>query len=118
LVKLLISHLSVGAATPYLRKPSWKSVTTGMARGETTTRAGALTSSSRSSSLLRFAGADLMVSLREMKAMAQSLDPSHPLRVLILGEPDEISRYEYATKVVGWFRLIVTPAGSILPDGR
>jgi hypothetical protein len=89
-----------------------------MTRGTSVTRAGALTSSFRSSSLVRFAGADLMVSLREMKAMAQSLDPSHPLRVLILGEPDEISRHEYATKVVGWFRLIVTPADSVRPGDR
>jgi hypothetical protein len=53
-----------------------------------------------------------------MKAMAQSLEPFHPLRILVLGEPDEIPRSEYANKVVGWFRLIVTPAGSVLPDGR
>ncbi len=59
-----------------------------------------------------------MVSLREMKAMAQGLDPFHPLRVLILGEPDEIPRQEYAAKVVGWFRLIVTPAGSVRLDVR
>ncbi len=83
-----------------------------MARGATISRAGALTSSYRPPSLVRFGGADLMVSLREMKAMAQSLDPSHPLRILILGEPDEIPRQEYAAKVVGWFRLIVTPADS------
>ncbi len=89
-----------------------------MARGATISRAGALISSSRPPSLVRFAGADLMVSLREMKAMAQSLDPSHPLRVLILGEPDEIPRQEYAAKVVGWFRLIVTPADSGQLDGH
>ena len=89
-----------------------------MARGTTISRAGALTTSSRPPSLVRFAGADLMVSLREMKAMAQSLDPSHPLRILVLGEPDEIPRHEYANKVVGWFRLIVTPADSTRPDGR
>lgn len=59
-----------------------------------------------------------MVSLREMKAMVQGLDPANPLRILVLGEPDEIPRSEYATKVVGWFRLIVTPADSARPDGR
>ena len=51
-----------------------------------------------------------MVSLREMKAMVRGLDPANPLRILILGEPDEIPRAEYASKVVGWFRLIVAPA--------
>ncbi len=60
----------------------------------------------------------MMVSLREMKAMVQCLDPSHPIRILLLGEPDEIPRQEYASKVVGWFRLIVTPGGSVRPDGR
>ena len=59
-----------------------------------------------------------MVSLREMKAMAHGLDPSHPFRVLLLGEPDEIPRQEYASKVVGWFRLIVTPAGPVRLDGH
>jgi hypothetical protein len=81
-----------------------------MARVTSVTRADALTSSSRAPSLVRFAGADLMVSLREMKAMAQSLDPSHPLRILVLGEPDEMPRDEYAIKIVSWYRLILTPA--------
>ena len=89
-----------------------------MARGATIARAGAHTTASPSPSLPRFDGADLMVSLRQMKTMAQGLDPSHPLRILVLGEPDEIPRHEYANKVVGWFRLIVTPAGSARLDGR
>jgi len=87
-------------------------VANGMVRGETTTRAGALTSSSRSSSPPRFSGAGLMVSLREMKAMAQGLEPSHPFRILVLGEPDEIPRQEYASKILGWYRLILTRADS------
>jgi hypothetical protein len=89
-----------------------------MARGATIARASALTTASPSPSLPRFESADLMVSLREMKAMVQSLDPSNPLRILVLGEADEIPRSEYATKVVGWFRLIVTPAGSVRLDDR
>jgi hypothetical protein len=90
-----------------------------MARGSTTVaRAGAHTTASPSPSLPRFDGADLMVSLRQMKAMAQALEPSHPLRILVLGEPDEIPRHEYANKVVGWFRLIVRPAGSTRLDGH
>jgi hypothetical protein len=95
-----------------------------MARGASTTvaRAGAhniITTASPSPSLVpQFDGANLMVSLREMKAMAQGLDPSHPFRILLLGEPDEIPRHEYASKVVGWFRLIVTPAGSVRLDDR
>jgi hypothetical protein len=87
-------------------------VASGLARGTSISGAGAPTSPSRPPSHVRFAGADRMVSLREMKAMAQSLNPSHPLRILVLGEPDEIPRAEYAAKVVGWFRLIMTPVGS------
>lgn len=58
------------------------------------------------------------MSLRELKSMVQSLEPSNLVRVLVLGEPDEIPRQEYATKIIGWFRLIVTPAGSVPPDVR
>ena len=93
-----------------------------MARGASTTvaRAGAhnITTASPSPSLAILEGADLMVSLREMKAMAQSLEPSHPFRILLLGEPDEMPRDEYSSKVVGWFRLIVTRAGSVRLDDR
>jgi hypothetical protein len=89
-----------------------------MARGTTISRAGALTTASRPPSPVRFAGADLMVSLREMKEMARSLGTSHPLRILLSGEPDEIPRQEYASKVVGWFRLIVTPVDSARSGGR
>jgi hypothetical protein len=85
-----------------------------MARGATIARAGAHTTASPSPSLPRFESADLMVSLRQMKAMVESLDPSHPLRILVLGEPDEIPRQEYATKILGWYRLIVTRADSAL----
>ena len=67
---------------------------------------------------MRFGGADLMVSLRELKAMAQGLPSSHLFRILLLGEPDEIPRREYGLKLVGWFRLIVTPADSAPPDGH
>ena len=47
-----------------------------------------------------------------MKAMVESLDLSHPLRILVLGEPDELPREEYASKILGWYRLIVTRADS------
>jgi hypothetical protein len=64
------------------------------------------------------ADSDPMVSLREMKTRAEALDPRHPFRVLIMGEPDEIPRHEYVTKVVGWFRLIATSADSAPLGGR
>lgn len=53
-----------------------------------------------------------LVSLREVKALAESLSPSHPFRIIVLGEPDEMPRTEYAAKVVGWFRLIAGRADS------
>ncbi len=59
-----------------------------------------------------------MVSLMPVKAMAQTLDSGHPFRILILGEPDEMPRDEYATKVVGWFRLIANSVDSTRLDGR
>lgn len=59
-----------------------------------------------------------LVSLREIKALVERLGPDDPLRILVLGEPDELPRREYASKVVGWFRLIASRAGSLRPDGR
>lgn len=47
-----------------------------------------------------------LVSLRSMKAVAESFDPSHPLRVLLMGEPDELPANEFVAKVRGWFRLM------------
>jgi hypothetical protein len=74
--------------------------------------------SSSESPRSQIVGSDPMVSLREMKTRAEALDPRHPFRVLIMGEPDEIPRREYVTKVVGWFRLIATSAGSARPGDR
>jgi hypothetical protein len=89
-----------------------------MAQGAIISKTLTTSKTSRSPSLPRFAGADLMVSLREMKAMAHNLDPAHPLRILVLGEPDEIPRQEYAAKILSWYRLILTRVDSAPPDGR
>lgn len=51
-------------------------------------------------------GPSTMVSLRPMKAVAESFEPTHPLRVLLMGEPDEVRADEYISKVRGWFRLL------------
>jgi hypothetical protein len=45
------------------------------------------------------------VSLRPIKELVQRMDPNHPLRIVLLGEPDEMSRWEYGAKVSGWLRL-------------
>ncbi len=42
-----------------------------------------------------------MVDLRSLKQAAEALGPAHPLRVLVSGEPDEIPREEYVTKILG-----------------
>jgi hypothetical protein len=47
-----------------------------------------------------------VVSLRPLKVIAESFDPAHPLRILLMGEPDELPAEEYLTKVRGWFRLM------------
>jgi hypothetical protein len=50
------------------------------------------------------------VSLRPFKASVDYLPPDHPLKVLLALEPDEIPREEYATKLVGWWRLLRSSA--------
>ena len=107
----------------YLPRESFrKSVATRMTReSASAARAGAHTIATASSSpflVPRFDSADLMVSLRQIKAMAQGLEPTHPLRILVLGEPDEIPRQEYASKILGWYRLILTRADSGPPGDR
>lgn len=51
-----------------------------------------------------------LVSLRELKQAAEEFGPRHPLRILLLGEPDQIPREEYYAKLPGWFRLLKVPA--------
>ncbi len=46
------------------------------------------------------------VSLRSLKDLVGRLAPDHPLRILIAGEPDEMPQPEFASKVVGWYRLL------------
>lgn len=60
---------------------------------------------------LRDGGVSL-VSIRAVKALAEGLSPSHPFRIIVLGEPDEMPGPEYAAKVVGWFRLMAGRADS------
>ena len=48
----------------------------------------------------------VMISLQAMKTLAVNYPVDHPLRILLAGEPDEISRDEYVSKLPGWFRLV------------
>jgi hypothetical protein len=52
-----------------------------------------------------------LVSLRPFKSSIQYLPPTHPLRILLAGEPDEIPTAEFAVKMVGWHRLLRLPVG-------
>ncbi|MGA7846227.1 MAG: hypothetical protein WCB18_03960 [Thermoplasmata archaeon] len=91
---------------------------TRLARGRIPSQGSVLAIPSRSPSLRVHSAPKQVVSLRPMKELVEHLEPSHPFRILLLGEPDQISRQEYAAKVVGWYRLIMTRAGSVLPDVR
>jgi hypothetical protein len=49
---------------------------------------------------------DLRVNLTRLKSLASKMGSRHPLRILLLAEPDEIPWEEYATKSAMWFRLL------------
>ena len=51
------------------------------------------------------------MNIRGFKDSIAHLPPSHPLKVLIAGEPDELSPTEFAAKAVGWWRLLKIPPG-------
>ncbi|MDE1820323.1 MAG: hypothetical protein KGI98_05650 [Euryarchaeota archaeon] len=55
-------------------------------------------------------GPDL-VSLRAFKESLEFLPPTHPLRIILSTEPDDIPTREYAAKIVGWHRLLKLPVG-------
>ena len=46
------------------------------------------------------------VSLRLVKQFVRNLEPAHPLRVVVISEPDEIDRVEYLIKLAVWLRLL------------
>jgi hypothetical protein len=46
------------------------------------------------------------VSLRSLKRLATKLAPSHPIRALLLNEPDEIPWDDYVTKASIWSQLL------------
>jgi hypothetical protein len=59
----------------------------------------------------------VLVSIRELKAMVQGLEPSNPLRIMVMSEPDEMPRFEYTAKVLSWYRLVLSRKDSGLPGG-
>ena len=46
-----------------------------------------------------------VISLLAIKSAIRGLRSDHPLRIVLMGEPDEMTRAEYASKLMGWVRL-------------
>jgi hypothetical protein len=54
-----------------------------------------------------------MVDIRSLKKMIRRDYPEDaPIRKVILSEPDEMPKYEYAIKLTVWFKLIPVKKGS------
>ena len=51
-------------------------------------------------------GGPSSVSLRSLKRLANKLAPAHPLRALLLNEPDDLPWDEYVTKASVWAQLM------------
>jgi hypothetical protein len=77
-----------------------------MARATSVTRADALTSSSRTPSLPKVPQSNGKVTLRPIKDVVRKLQPNHPLRVVVLSEPEEIDGDEYFVKLTVWLKLL------------
>jgi hypothetical protein len=99
-------HLPPVKAAIYVRKASGRVVASGMARGTSISGAGAPTTSSRAPSLPSATTAKGTVSLRPLKEFVRNLRPEHPLRLVLVGEPDEMDRGEYYVKLTIWLRLL------------
>ncbi|MGP8146968.1 MAG: hypothetical protein ACLQAS_06110 [Thermoplasmata archaeon] len=41
-----------------------------------------------------------------MKEFVEKLSANHPLRIVLMSEPDEIGRSEYLVKLTVWLRLL------------
>ena len=47
-----------------------------------------------------------LTSLAELKELAHRLPADHPFRIVVLADSDQMPAGEYASKLVGWFRLL------------
>ena len=79
----------------------------GMARGTSNSGAGsAPTTSSRSPSPLVEQRPNGKIATRPLKEIVRKLPPDHPLRVVVLSEPEEIDGDECFVKLTVWLRLL------------
>lgn len=53
------------------------------------------------------------VDIRKLKDAARELNSADPLRILILSEPDDMTREQYVAKIVAWFRLTLRRNGPL-----
>lgn len=81
-------------------------VATRVEHGETSSKAFALPTFPRSPPSAPLPAKPEMISLRPVKEFVRNLKPGHPLRILIMGEPDDMTRSEYCSKLMGWLRLL------------
>ena len=79
----------------------------GMARGTSNSgAASALTLSSRSPSPEVAPRSNGKVLTRPLKEIVRKLPPDHPLRVVVLSEPEELDGDECFVKLTVWLRLL------------
>ena len=76
------------------------------ARGGISSGARAPPASSRSPSQPETSRPNGKVATRPLKEIVRKLPPDHPLRVVILSEPDEIDGDECFVKLTVWLRLL------------
>ena len=84
-------------------------VAVGMVREEArdgAPKASALLASSRPPSLPDTSRSSGKVETRPLKEIVRKLPPDHPLRVVVLSEPDEIDGNECFVKLTVWLRLL------------
>ena len=78
-----------------------------MARGTSNSGAAStLTSSSRSPSPATEPRPNGKIATRPLKEIVRKLPPDHPLRVVVLSEPEEIDGDECFVKLIVWLRLL------------
>ena len=85
-------------------------VAVGMARGTSSSGPGGSPSSSRPPSLPVAPSPNGKVATGPLKDIVRKLPPNHPLRVVVLSEPDEIDGDEYFVKLTVWLRLLPSDA--------
>ena len=102
-------HLSLEVDAACTAHYNRDAVATGMVRDEArggAPKASASQLSSPSPSQPETARPNGKIATRPLKEIVRKLPPDHPLRVVVLGEPDEIDGDECFVKLTVWLRLL------------